>query len=139
MTIDDSLTVFAAVALLGFAATLIILCAAAYLMVCRAIEAHRRVRGHHGDTAVTEHQDDAERAAHDPKAPPRYRPGSTSSASSTRAPAANSGGPRWPRHMTQPAATRPTRNADRAYPREELPPTRQYKWPVAPAGKNDHG
>lgn len=68
MTLDDTLTAFAIAAALGAAAALIILSATAYLMVCRAIEAHRRVRGRHHDTAAAE-QDQAaiEQADHDPQ------------------------------------------------------------------------
>ncbi|WP_406262534.1 hypothetical protein OIA45_39670 [Streptomyces chartreusis] len=68
MTLDDSLTALAIATFLGAAAALTILSATAYLMVCRAIEAHRRVRGRHQHIAAAE-QDQAaiEQADHDPQ------------------------------------------------------------------------
>ncbi|MCZ4611596.1 hypothetical protein O3S80_49210 [Streptomyces sp. Lzd4kr] len=69
MTLDDSLTALAISATLGILAGLTILCATAYLMVCRAIEAHQRVRGLRGCTeCAVEGQDAAEQAEHDAQA-----------------------------------------------------------------------
>lgn len=68
MTLDDSLTALAIATTLGILAALTILTATAYLMVCRSIEAHRRVRSRHDHTAAAE-QDQAaiEQAGHDPQ------------------------------------------------------------------------
>ncbi|WP_432193790.1 hypothetical protein [Streptomyces sp. bgisy027] len=68
MTLDDTLTAFEILLLLCGAAALIILWAGAYLMICRAIEAHRHLRGRHHTTTTAE-QDQAaiDEAGHHPE------------------------------------------------------------------------
>ncbi|MCZ4611923.1 hypothetical protein O3S80_50890 [Streptomyces sp. Lzd4kr] len=68
MTLDDSISALGAAALIACCAALVILSATAYLMVCRAIEAHRRVRGrHHATTTAEQDQAAIEEAGHDPE------------------------------------------------------------------------
>lgn len=67
MNLDDSLTALAIATALGILAALTILTATAYLMVCRSIEAHRRVRSRHDHTAAAEQDRTAiEQAGSDP-------------------------------------------------------------------------
>lgn len=70
MTIDDSLTALGIAIFLAFAGAVVFLWAAAYTMVCRAVEAHRRLRHRRGNVEhAQEHQDAAtEPADHDPAA-----------------------------------------------------------------------
>lgn len=70
MSPDHTLTALGISAILGALAALTLLYAAAYLTVCHAIEARRRLRRSPEDPYAEEHQaapaDEAEQACHDP-------------------------------------------------------------------------